>query len=343
MDIYDLIDPRVVTAFVRQLPEDPRFGLNVALPDVETQSIEFAIDEITSQNDAASFRAFDAPVEIGSEPSMVRRSGELPALGRGYLVGEYARLLQEQLRGSNISDEMLRLVLSRAQRGVAAIRARMEKARGQVLSTGKFTLTGEGGLTGVEADFGVPVGNFVTASTAWSDPTANIVAQIQGWVDAAEAASGLRPEYIFAGRTAMAEAMANQGMRQLYGNAFGSAQQLSVGQVNQVLAALDLPTFLVREDGKPVRPAKVSIDGVSTDTFPTDKVALFPAGVGQTLWGPTFEALELAADGTIESQEAPGIIAMAMKEGNPGKVFTTVNAVGLPVLEQPKALIVATT
>jgi len=35
---------------------------------------------------------------------------------------------------------------------------RMEQARGDVLMDGKFTLSGEGGLT-MEADFGVPAGN----------------------------------------------------------------------------------------------------------------------------------------------------------------------------------------
>lgn len=344
MEIYDLIDPRVITATLRQLPEDPRYRLNVALPDIETQSIEYAIDEITAANEAATFRAFDAPVEIGQEPGLVRRTGELPALGRGYLIGEYRRLLQEQLRGSNISEEMTRLVLDRGARGVAAIRARMEVARGQLLSTGKFTLAGEGGLYGLEADFGVPGGHKVTAGTAWSDPTANIIAQIQAWTDLAEADSGHRPEYMVAGRTAMAEALGNTVLRNYYGNAFGAAPQLSVAQVNEVLSAHDLPIFLVDPDtGRAVRPAKVNVAGVSTDTFPTDKVALFPADVGSTLWGPTFEALELAAEGRIEAQETPGIVGIAMREGNPGKIFSTVNATALPVLAKPDALIIATT
>lgn len=345
MEIYDLIDPRVVTAFARTLPEDPNYTLNGVLPDREIPDIQFAIDDITSINRAAHFRAYDAPVEIGKGPQMVRTTGEIPAIGEGYLVGEYARLLQEQLRGSDISDEMLRLVLARAQRGVAAIRARMEVARGQVLATGKFELSGEGGLV-LEADFAVPDTNFVAPALDWSNPSANIVADLTNWADVGEAASGIRPDSMIGGRVATAQAMQNTGLRNLYGNSFGAAQQLTMTQVNQVLAAQDLPTFALREDGRPVRPAKVTTvatNGTETvvDTFPTGAIAMFPAGqVGETLWGPTFEALELAATGQIEAQEAPGIIAMAMREGNPGKVFTVVNATGLPVLNKPAALVI---
>src|SRR5687767_422463 len=294
MELYDLIDPRVITAFVRALPEDPQYTLNGVLPDREIDDIQFAIDDITSINRAAHFRAYDAPVEIGKGPSMVRTEGEIPAIGEGYLVGEYARLLQEQLRGSDISDPMLRAVLSYAQRGIAAIRARMEIARGQVLSTGKFTLTGEGGLT-LSADFGVPDGNFVAPTLDWSNPSANIVQDITNWVDVGEAASGIRADSMVAGRVAAAQAMQNTGLRNLYGNSFGAAQQLTIGQVNQVLAAQDLPTFAVGADGRPVRPAKVTAvasNGTETtvDTIPTGSVILFPAGqVGETLWGPTFE------------------------------------------------------
>jgi hypothetical protein len=343
MEIYDAIDPRVVTAALRVLPEPPNYGLNAVLPDRTIDSIEFAIDQIRQTNRAARFRSYDAPVEIGPGPSFVRQTGELPPLGEGYLVGEYRRLLEEKLRGSNIDDRLLRFVLGYARRGFDAIKARMEVARGQVLSTGKFTLVSEGGLHGLEADFGVPNTNFVNPVAAWTDTAnANLIRDITAWTDLAEEASGIRPDSMVAGRQATSLAMQNAGIRQLYGNAFGAAQQLSIGQVNQVLAALDLPQFAVDADGKPVRPTRVDVDGTTVSTFPTDKVALFPSNqLGGTLWGPTFEALELAATGLIEATEAPGLIALAMRDGNPGKLFTVVNAVGMPVLEQPSALVVA--
>jgi hypothetical protein len=60
----------------------------------------------------------------------------------------------------------------------------MEQARGDVLTDGKFTLTGEGGLF-MEADYGVPGGNLVTPAArcgpTWpTDPITDLTA----WVDA---------------------------------------------------------------------------------------------------------------------------------------------------------------
>lgn len=335
MELFDNFDHQGITLAARLIPEPATTQLNAYLPDVTTASIDWEIESITDENRAARFRSYDAPVEIGAGPSLVKQSGEIPALGEGYLVGEYRRLLEEQLRGADISDALLQAVLGKVRRGVKVIRNRVELARGQVLSTGKFTLAGEGRLH-LEADFGVPTSNFVTPDIAWG-PSVDIVGELAEWAALAEIA----PAAMLVGDLALPKLLASEELRNMYGNSFGTPNQLSVAQVNQVLAERGLPAIV------PVRRNRIQVPNpetgayTDTDVFPRDHIAMVPPETGRTVWGTTFEALELVAAGIVEAQEAPGIVATVMREGNPGKVFTAVNAVSMPVLSEPASLVVA--
>lgn len=336
MELLDNFDHAAITAAARLLPAPPTTALNEYLPDVTTPDIEWEISRISDANRAARFRSYDAPVEIGSGPSVVRQSGEIPAVGEGYLVGEYRRLLQEQMRGSNISEPLRNAVLNYVQRGVATIHNRIELARGQVLTTGKFTLSGEGRLH-IEADFGVPGGNFVTPAAPWTS-TSDITGELATWAALAKIA----PDVMLVGDLALPKLLKSQELRDMYGNSFGTPNQLTVEQANQVLAARGLPVVV------PVRRNRVMVPDPSTgayveqDVFHREKIVMLPKGfLGETKWGPTFEALELASTGVIEAQQAPGIVAAVYREGNPGKRFTVVNAVAIPVLAEPDSLVVA--
>lgn len=337
LEFFDLIDQAAVTAAVRELPELPTDQFGQWLPDNVVPDIDFEIERITDSNKAARFRSYDAPVEIGPGPSLVRTAGELPALGEGYLVGEYRRLLEQQLRGADISDALLAAALDKAARGFARIKNRMTLAKGQVLSTGKFTLEGEGRLH-LEADFGVPDANFVTPDTPW-DEDSDITGELTEWAALAEIA----PDVALVGDLALPKILKSAELRNQYGNAYGAPNGLTVEQVNTVLAGRGLPRIV------PVRLVRIEVPDPETGrytavpTFPRNGISMFAEGfVGDTKWGTTFEALEMAAAGMIEASEAPGLVATVMREGNPGKVFTVVNAVGLPTLDHPDSLVLAT-
>jgi len=337
MEFFDIIDQAAVTAAMRELPELPTTQFNRWLPDVTVPDIEFEIEQITDTNKAARFRSYDAPVEIGPGPSLVRTAGEIPALGEAYLVGEFKRLLEQQLRGANISDALMQAVLNKVARGFARIKNRMEIARGQVLSTGKFTLEGEGRLH-LEADFGVPEDNVVSPAAPW-DEDSDISGELAEWAALAEIA----PDVMLVGDLALPKLLKSAELRNQYGNAYGAPNGLTTEQVNTVFAGRDLPRVV------PVRRTRIEVPDPETgkytaqDVFPRDGITMFPEGyLGDTKWGVTFEALEMAAAGMIEATEAPGLVATVMRDGNPGKVFTVTNAVGIPTLDHTTSLILAT-
>jgi hypothetical protein len=93
---------------------------------------------------------------------------QLPPLSDTLQMGELERLrLQFARTGGTNQNAFVNAIYNDAENLTRYVQNRMELARGDVLMDGKFTLTGEGGLT-LEADFGVPGGNFVTAGTLWS-------------------------------------------------------------------------------------------------------------------------------------------------------------------------------
>lgn len=343
LDLYEAVNPVALTAIARTEPEDPMYRLNVALPDQEVPNIEFVIDQLKKRNRAAKFRSYDAPVELSKSDPFIRQTGEIPALGTGYLVGEWQRLLQEQLRGAAIDPQLFDFATSYTRRGVAEIRARAEVARGQVLSTGKFTLTGEGGLV-LEADFGVPGDNQATADNLWSDTVnADIIGDLTAWQKHVHDEYGVWVDTMILGKDLVPYVLNNQKLRGVSLAAIGITGSLTVDYVNQTLSSHNLPTIAVDATGRPVRPTRVDVDDSFVDTYPANKVTLYKAGaLGSTLWGPTFDALEFAARGMIDARDTPGIIAWVGTEGNPGKKYTVVDAAAIPVIEQPWGMFIGT-
>jgi hypothetical protein len=66
--------------------------------------------------------------------------------------------------------------------------------------------------------------------------------------------------------------------------------------------------------------------------------------LGYTAWGVSATALELVNSSKVELSfnDAPGIVGVVVKEGPPFRQYTFVDAVGMPVLENPNYLMVAT-
>jgi hypothetical protein len=90
----------------------------------------------------------------------------------------------------------------------------------------------------------------------------------------------------------------------------------------------------------------VDVDGVSTRVIPADRVLFVPPNVedlGYTAWGVSATALELVNSSHVDLSfsQAPGIVGVVIKEGPPFREYTFVDAVGMPVLANPKLLMVA--
>jgi hypothetical protein len=221
-----------------------------------------------------------------------------------------------------------------------AVRARMELARGDVLTDGKFTLTDENGLT-LEADWGVPAGNIVApAGDPWSTiATATPLADIRLWADAYTVLNGEPPAFALTSRSVVSNLLRNAEIRGLSATLGGTPSIVTRSLLQQVLEAHGLPTIIEYD-------TQVNVEGTDTRVIPADRFVMLPqdpSTLGYTAWGITAEALELAgvSNPTIAFNDAPGLIGVVLKEGDPVKTWTKVTGVGMPVIVDPNRLMVA--
>jgi hypothetical protein len=163
------VTPDQLTVFTRNVPSPQEFSLTDLLPDRYFDRNTIDIAEITRTNRTARFRAFDGRLHVSERDAGIIKQVKLPPLSTSLSTGELERLQLEFARGSGSSTEAITTAAyNDAQNLTREIQARMEQARGDVLTDGKFTLAGEGGLY-MEADYGVP-GNHIVARAPCGRP-----------------------------------------------------------------------------------------------------------------------------------------------------------------------------
>lgn len=343
MIVDDYIEPAVLTGFVRTVPSPYALTLNQFLPDRQIGDIEAAMEQVTRTNRAAQFRAWDTETPIGQRDTFQKSRVKLPPLGIKLPIGEYERLMLERIRtGGDNRDGYVEAIYNDAETATRNVLNRMELARGDVLVDGKFTLTGENGLT-IEADFGVDGSNIVSAGVSWAThATASPLTDLKTWIDHYVDVNGERPGYMLTSNTVVNNLLLCAELRELFFPAIASTtgpNLLTPAQLNQVLQAFGYPPIVEYN-------TKVEVNGSNTRVIAEDKVMFLPSDpnqLGYTAWGITAEALELAggSNPSLEFTQLPGLVGVVLKEGDPVRVWTKVGAVGMPIITNPRLLMVA--
>lgn len=343
MDIInDLVDPVELTGFTRELPAPANNALNRFLPDVFVRDITVEILNATRTNRAAVFRTWDSETPIGKRDKIDARKVSLPPLGEKLVIGEYDRIQLEAARlGGQAKGALIEAIFDDADIITGRVHNRMEIARGDVLCDAKFTLAGENGLF-LETDYGLPDAQKVEPTVSWDEAdTAAPVTDMIGWSTAYAAIAGERPAFAVTTSAVLGNVLLSAQVKALVGKDF-----VTPADLNTALAAMLLPQIVpidtLIETTNPSTGADVSVQ-----TIDDDKVILLPANpasFGITAWGITAEALELVGDPSVSFtfQDAPGIVGVVLKGGDPVKRWTKVTGVGMPVIRDIRKLMVAT-
>lgn len=334
------VTPDALTTFVRRVPTPANFTLNTILPDqyFTTNTIDFA--ELQQRNRTARFRAYDGNIHVATRDAPTVSAVDLPPLSDSLGKGEYERLQLEfaRTRGTNM-DALIQAIYNDAQNLTGYVINRMEQARGDVLTDGKFTLVNEGGLT-IEADFGVPANHIVNAAASWATTSTDILGDLVAYVDTYTATNGAPPGAIRTSLKVQRYMQKNLGLiAAVHGSTTGRTR-INLADLNGLFDSEGIPQLAAPYD------AVVDVDGTTTRIIPDDRVLLTPlnpSDLGYTAWGVSATALELVNSNHAELSfgGAPGIVGVVIKEGPPFREFTFVDAVGMPVLANPKALFVA--
>lgn len=343
MYIDDYISPAELTWYAREVPSPATLLLERFLPNVQINHIEAEIGEIIKTNRAARFRSWDTPVGIGKRDTFESRRMKIPPLGQKLPVGEYEQLQLALARtGGNDRAAMIEEIYNDTDNNVRSIHNRLEIARGDVLMDGKFTLVNEDGLS-LEADFGLDTDNDVTpAGALWSDAAnAAPLQDLRAWMLTYAQINGTRPAYAVMGEAVISALEASEEVRQAasYGGnilkPFVTDQELAgIFSQNRFPAIIPYDTV-------------IDWDGTNKRVLDENKVIFLPpnpADLGITAWGITAEALALmgSSNPQLTFQQAPGIVAVTTREGDPPRVWTKAGATSMPLLKDIRKLMVAT-
>lgn len=342
MYIDDYIPPVELTWYAREVPSPANLLLERFLPNVQINHIEAEIGEIVRTNRAARFRSWDTPVGIGRRDSLETRRMRIPPLGQKLPVGEYEQLQLALARtGGNDRAAMIEEIYKDTDNNVRSIHNRLEVARGDVLMDGKFTLVNEDGLS-LEADFGLDPDNNVAPTTLWSDSAnASPLQDMRSWMLSYAQLNGTRPGYAVMGEAVISALESSEEVRQAasYG---GNILKPFVtdSELASIFATNRFPTIIPYD-------TVIDWDGSNKRVLAENKVIFLPpnpADLGITAWGITAEALALmgSSNPQLTFQQAPGIVAVTTREGDPPRVWTKAGATAMPLLKDVRKLKVAT-
>jgi hypothetical protein len=335
------VTPDAQTVFMRQVPTPNEFWLENLLPNRYFDRNTIDLAEITRTNRTARFRAFDGRLHVSERDAGVTKQVKLPPLSTSLSKGELERLQEEFTRaGGGDPAQVVNAIYNDSTNLTNEVLARMEQARGDVLTDGKFTLTGEGGLY-MEADYGVPANHIVAPGTLWTNTAAaTIIANETAWIDVYVATNGFAPGGQVVSRRVLNLMLQNTELRSLAASLSGTPSLITRPSLDAALEAFSLPPIIHVYD------TVVDVDGASTRTIPDDRVIFVPPNIndlGYTAWGVTATALELVNSSAVvfSFSEASGIVGVVEKIGPPYREFVFVDAVGMPVLQNARLLMVA--
>ena len=334
----DLINPVEATGIARDeqyLVEQRKGSLARFLPNVfvDSDHVKF-FPGSTGLVDAARYRAFNSPPEIGKGQTVRASSIDLPSIARNEPIDE---MTQKEL--ARLSDDrVMKSIEAAIRRNVQAISMRQEWARGKVIDLGALVVDEDNFL--INDAFGRNAALAVVAGAGnwWSDAAVDRLTALNAWQDVYKSYNnGEAPGRIVFGSQAAYNAFAagNQ-FKTLIGS---SSRPPLASEVEAYSTSAGLPPVEIYD-------RSVSIEGALTKVLDAKKVYFLPEPVdpmdengsllGATYWGRTVSA-GFPSWG-IEPAEQPGIVCGVFKEDAVGRsIEVQGDSIGEPVAANPNA------
>jgi hypothetical protein len=327
--------------FVQEIPLPSNLALTQMFParTYTTDEIDFAT--ITKTNVAAQFRAWDGSYWVAPRDTGAEKRVRMMPLGGQLGVGEYERRQMEYAKyGGTIQSILVDAIYNDLSNLTRYVQNRIEMAWGDVLTDGILNIN-ENGVQQT-LNYGIPPDQIVTASTLWSNLTgSDPLSDMLAWFDTYVALNGEPP-----GRTLISLQMARQlqmNQKLIYAikGQFMGVTHVTLEDISGLLANYGLPPITWDN----VYNSFFEVNGAIQRPIPSNIFCFLPedmSTLGFTAWGTPTTSLELAAN-HIQVQEAAGIIGILVREERPPfQKSTFVDAVALPVLADPRKLLVAT-
>ena len=266
--------------------------------------------------------AFDAGAVPRARIGFDRLSAEMPFFKESlYIDEELRQQLNMALETGNTAyiDAVLNRIFNDNTVLLEGAAARREQMRMMALTTGAISITANG--QDFDFDYGMPATHKVTVTTAWSNPAADIGADILTGLDLIEDDTGVRPTRAVCDRKTWGYMLKNNDFKEANDQTVFNDRQLKQYLMDQYGIEVVVYSKRYNNDSKEATPF------VPADTF-----VLFPSGaLGNTWFGTTPEESDLlggsAANVAITDV---GVAVTSIQKADPVNVETKVTMISLP-------------
>ena len=266
--------------------------------------------------------AFDAGAVPRARIGFDRLSAEMPFFKESlYIDEELRQQLNMVLETGNTAyiDAVLNRIFNDNTVLLEGAAARREQMRMMALTTGAISITANG--QDFDFDYGLPATHKVTVTTAWSNPAADIGADILTGLDLIEDDTGVRPTRALCDRKTWNSMLKNNDFKEANDQTTFNDRQLKQYLMDQYGIEVVVYSKRYNNDSK-----------TATSFVPADTFVLFPSGaLGNTWFGTTPEESDLlggsAANVAITDV---GVAVTSIQKTDPVNVETKVTMISLP-------------
>jgi len=340
-NIYELVTAENVTSYWTELNQNTQPDIGETLFPIQQQlGTELKwIKGASNQPVGIRLSSFDAKSIRRDMEGIKEYSTKMPFFKESVYIDEDLRQQLNNFIDANkpaIVDRILSRIFDREAKLIDATKVTLERMRMEALTTGTITLSSNG--QSYTYDYGVPANHKKTVATSWSDASADIIGNIQSYVDM------MKAEGVTITRASCNSSVANTFKKN---TAMKNAIYVFAG------GTVDITTDVARRYIESETKVKIVVNdnvyvdeqGASHKYIPDDTIVFMPDGIlGYTNLGTTPEESDLInnlnANVSIVNE---GVAVTTSQMVDPVNVDTKVSMIALPSFEEADKVVIVDT
>ena len=329
MSIFDLVTSADIVAYWERKTQDraPYLGEEL-FPDEKRRGITLKwIKGSSGLPVVLKPSAFDVTAVPRSRIVFDVLSADMPFFKESkYIDEELRQELNMVVESGNqaLIDSIINIVFDDETELLEGAAAQRERMRMQALTTGTIAMKGNGQV--YEYDYQMPEGHKVTVTTSWSDPSADIIGDIQKAIETIENDTGATITRAVCSSKIIGYIRNNTALKKTLAVITNGEGYISDSRIMQYLID-ELGIEVVKNNKRYVDEQGTTQRYVSEDIF-----VMFPDGdLGNTCFGTTPEESDLLTNGASNvTITDTGVAVTTMTKEDPVNVETKVTQICLP-------------
>lgn len=335
MNLQDFISAKEIAAYIQNLPPQTKID-QVLFPNTKQWGTEIELAKGAKQRPVAlRMSTFDVAVKPRALKADLKiDKKELPFFKESILIKEKDRqmlMMAMQANNQNLVEQLVSQIYENYQSLVDGAGVQATRMRAQLIQKGEINIVTEDG--DIVVDYDIPADHKETLLTTakWSDPSADIVGDIQRWQKALVNAGYKKPNRMLLTESTFAYIPQNTAI-------LNELKARNMGEV--IVTDEDIIAYLNRKLKISVgflNGTFVSEEGATLNYFEDNYVTLIPEGVlGKTVYGTTPEEADMVyGSGKLDTQIVNiGVAITTMLKEDPVTVETKVSQLVLPSFDR---------